>query len=207
MIDDTLLLAGPLDAKKLVADAAIHPHHGYGGTDHAVLTTDLNARLLALLKVECNVGQKHRLRPHGKRLETPVRQADQETVQLAMSETYAGEILSLESTLRPLVDLEVQPFMQSQQQQDSATVHKLETLQGHAATETIDALATEPLTLLHNAHALALNVCQVTVSNPSGLHYRPKAVGKRRRKLMTLKKVRVLRAQARAGVADEPATS
>jgi hypothetical protein len=58
--------------------------------------------------------------------------------------------------------------------------------------------------LLHKAHQLALDVCQEQVSNPSGLHYRFKAVGKRRRKLMnTLKKTRALRKQMREGTGDE----
>jgi ribonuclease HI len=204
MIDDTLLLAGPLDITELVADAAIHQHHGYS-TDHAVLVTDLNTRVLASPKLDSNIGRRYRLGRPEKRLETPIRQADQDAFQLAMSETYANEIMLLEQKVRPLVETEAQPFLQLQQQQDSAMVHKLETLGGGTARATIDELANELMSLLNNAHQLALTVCPVKVSNPSGTHYRPKAVGKRRRKLMnTLKAARALRTKARAGLAEEP---
>jgi hypothetical protein len=203
MIDDTFLLAGPFDAKELVVDAAIHQHHGYG-TDHAVLVTDLNASVLAVPNVKCTGGPMNRLGRPEKRLATPVSKADQETFDLAMNETFAADIVSLENILRPLVEQEAQPFLLSQQHRDSAKVHKLQTLQGRDAREVLEDIAKQTMSLLHKAHRLALDVCQVQVSNPSGLHYRPKAVGKRRRKLMnTLKKTRALRKQVCDGTADE----
>ena len=59
--------------------------------------------------------------------------------------------------------------------------------------------------LLDSAQQLALNVCHVKVTNPSGIHYRPKAVCQLRRKLMNiLKKTRALSAQTRADTADTP---
>ena len=204
MIDDTMLWAGPLDKRRLVANTEIHRHHGYG-TDHAVLVTDLDYKQLELPAMLTKHENITRLAKPENRLETPVTKDDQEAFQLGMLEAQATEILALETKLQTLVTQDARPFLQEQRKRDGSTVHKLEILNGRAAREVIDELAHDLMELLTDAHSLATHVCRTKTSNPSGVHYKPKAIKKKRRKLMDrLKQARALRAQALTGVAEDP---
>jgi hypothetical protein len=84
-------------------------------------------------------------------------------------------------------------FYEAQRLKNAAEVHKLEILDSRSAAEVVNEIADGMLDLLTKAHGVAMATCETIMTNPGGIHHKPKAISKQRKKhMITLKAARQL---------------
>jgi endonuclease/exonuclease/phosphatase family metal-dependent hydrolase len=180
MIDDTLVRP-PIDVSagtNLVAGCGIQ-QHGWA-TDHALLRCDVD---LSVAGVEIPTPQPPaRRRPAHKLL--PATDAERQLFERRLLDENAGPIARLAERLMRL-QLEVDAHAAGLAPLDAREVHTLSKLEGRAAGDAIEDIAAELMAVLADgAQRIAPEVCRVQVLNPDGLHRRPQAVGKYRRRVV-----------------------
>ena len=180
MIDDTLLLPPATAAgdAHLVRCCSIE-QHGWS-TDHLLLRCDID---LAAAGVDIPEPSPPAKRPPIKKLALPVTDDERWRAQARLREERAGDIARAVGRVARLAT-ELEEYETRLAALDARQVHKLEALEGRPAREVIEELAADVMSLMSHAHRVALEECRVQVINPGGTHYRPRAVGRRRGKLV-----------------------
>jgi hypothetical protein len=185
MIDDTLVLPPVAEshAAHLVIGCGIQPHSW--STDHALLHCDVD---LAAAGVHIPQPRPAARGPPLRRMVLPVAEEERQRFQLRLLEENAGAIARL--TERGLgLGREVEEYAAALEALDAREVHKLGTLEGRVALGVIEEFAAGVMAILENgAHRIAPEVCTMQETNPSGTHYRPRATGARRRRLVAITK-------------------
>ena len=178
--------------------------HGYA-TDHAVLTATVNLKPAGIeLPTEYKPQQTATAKPTV-RIVTPVSQANTHAFQTRVLEAHSHSIQQLGQRLGDIIDTDIMQYMDQQKATDAAATRRLEVLEGRPAREVVEDIAQQVVALLEDcAHNIAPQTCATRITNPTGVHYRPKAVGKRRRRCMSVRKrARQLAAEVRAQPAGD----
>ena len=205
MIDDILLQPPTGVCNEVVVYAAeIHQGHGYN-TDHALMTASLSGAKLNAIHVTSN---QVRTRPTpARRLQTPVKATARQAFHQRLLENASALIQQLNGRLAP-ISQETIAFLEEQKSQNAKDVHKLDMLGGRPADEVVDELGNCLMAILSEANVAALETCATVMTNPGGVHHKPKMACKQRRQHMaTLKRARQLCGQLKRalGTAAEPA--
>jgi hypothetical protein len=204
MIDDILMRPPTgVGSSAAVQTAEIQQVHGYN-TDHALLTASLSGAKLNVIHVTDNpVGTRP---TPTKRLQTPVKATARQAFQQRLLENASALIQQLNGRLLPALQ-EATAFLEEQQCKNAKEVHKLSTLEDRPAGEVVDELGNIMLAVLSEANVAAMETCATVMTNPGGVHHKPKMVGKHRRQHMTtLKQARQLCGNLKRalGTAAEP---
>jgi Reverse transcriptase (RNA-dependent DNA polymerase) len=190
MIDDILLRTpAGVNTKNAIHSAGIQQEHGYN-TDHALLTTSLSGGELNIIHATDNPVRARA--PPMKRLKSPISNATRQAFQQRLLEAASGLMQKVDNQLMP-ASLEADVFLAAQKLRDAKEVHKLTTLHGRPAEEVVNEIADSMMELLTKALEVALDTCDTVMTNPGGIHHKPKKVSKHRRKQMaSLKHARQL---------------
>ena len=116
-------------------------------------------------------------------LQTPLTKADTAKLSAALT-ARQPEWTALAVRLSNIVEQEVRPHWRRLQETDASRPAPLSTVEGQPARQLIDQLGEQISTLLLGAHGIAMEVCTTRRTNPSGLHFRPRAVSRRRKRLV-----------------------
>jgi hypothetical protein len=204
MIDD-ILMRPPTSVGSTAAvhAAEIQQAHGYN-TDHALLTAALSGAKLNVIHV--TEDPVHTRPTPTKRLQTPVKATARQAFQQRLLETASALIQQLNGRLSTAMQ-EATAFLEEQQCENAKEIHKLTTLGDRPAGDVVDELGNILLAVLSEANVAALETCATVMTNPGGVHHKPKMVGKQRRRHMaTLKQARQLcgKLKRALGTAAEP---
>jgi exonuclease III len=202
MLDDTLLLPPRgTHHRALVTECSVNNTHGYA-TDHAVLTCDIDMTA-AGLEVPTQPPSRQ-TRPPGKRLRTPVTLASQQRVQTRVEEKGSGRMARTEARLDAAHQC-LHEFRKQLATSNATSVQRLDTIQGRPSRHEVNEIAREVTDFIDDAAVhIVPEECETYMTNPSGIHYRPKAKKNRRNKLVKgRKRLRALLAQAQAEPAFE----
>jgi exonuclease III len=197
MIDDTLLLPPRGTNHRTLATACtINSTHGYA-TDHAVLTCDVDLTAAGLeVPTQPSLRQT---RPPGRRLRTPVAQASQQRVQTKVEEKGSGRMAKIEARLDAANQC-LHELRKRRAKSNATSIQRLDIIQGRPSRYEVNEIAQEMTDLIDDAAIhIVPEECETYMTNPSGIHYRPKAKKNRRNKLVKgRKRLRALLAQAQA---------
>jgi endonuclease/exonuclease/phosphatase family metal-dependent hydrolase len=114
-------------------------------------------------------------------LQTPLTKADTAKLSAALT-ARQPEWTALAVRLSNIIEQEVRPHWSRLQETDASRPAPLSTVEGQPARQLVDQLGEHISTLLLGAHGIAMEVCTTRRTNPSGQHFRPRAVSRRRKR-------------------------